>query len=98
MNALGLIEIQGLTAAIVALDEMTKTAEVEIVTWEKKLGGRLVTVIVRGNVSSVKEAVEVGIEKAGKVGRVAASAIIPNPHPEVLRMANLSAEKGIRRK
>ena len=41
MKSLGFIEIPTVTAAIEALDVMTKTADVEFVTWEKKLGGRL---------------------------------------------------------
>ena len=41
----GFIEISGVTAAISALDIMCKTADVEFVTWERKQGGRLVTII-----------------------------------------------------
>ena len=57
-NALGFFEISGVVAAVNALDIMCKTADVQFVTWEKKLGGRLVTIIIRGNVSAVKEAIE----------------------------------------
>ena len=49
-QAYGFFEIPSVTAAVVAIDIMCKTAEVELVTWEKKLGGRLVTVIIRGDV------------------------------------------------
>lgn len=54
----GFIEISGVVAAVDALDIMCKTAEVELVTWERKLGGRLVTIVVQGDVSSVTQAVE----------------------------------------
>ena len=64
MKSLGFIELPSVTAAIEALDTMCKTAEVEFVTWEKKLGGRLVTIIVQGNVSAVTQAVETAAEKA----------------------------------
>ena len=62
----GLIEVSGVVAAIDSLDAMCKAAEVELVTWERKLGGRLVTIIVEGTVSDVKAAVEAaaGICKA----------------------------------
>ena len=40
----GFFEIPSVTAAIDAVDIMCKTADVEMITWEKKLGGRLVTV------------------------------------------------------
>ena len=41
----GFIEITGVVAAIDALDIMCKTADVELASWERKLGGRLVTAI-----------------------------------------------------
>ena len=56
-NAYGFFEIPSTTAAIDALDIMCKTANVEFITWEKKLGGRLVTIIIRGSVSDVKQAI-----------------------------------------
>ena len=59
MKSIGLIELPNITDAIQALDVMMKTAEVKFLTWEKKLGGRLVTIIVQGEVSAVTEA-EIG--------------------------------------
>ena len=55
-QAYGFFEIPSVTAAVVAIDMMCKTAQVELVTWEKKLGGRLVTIIIRGDVSAVTQA------------------------------------------
>ena len=77
MKAIGLIELPNCTDAIQALDVMLKTADVKFLTWEKKLGGRLVTIIVQGEVSSVTEAVEAAKHRA--VGRIVASAVIANP-------------------
>ena len=54
-KAYGFIEITGVVAAINALDIMCKTADVELASWERKLGGRLVTLIVEGDVSAVNE-------------------------------------------
>lgn len=73
MKAIGLIELPNCTDAIQALDVMLKTADVKFLTWEKKLGGRLVTIIVQGEVSSVTEAVEAAKHRA--VGRIVASAV-----------------------
>ena len=56
MKSLGLVEVQSTTAAIDCLDLMCKAADVDFVTWERKLGGRLVTVIVEGQVSAVTAA------------------------------------------
>ena len=39
-KAYGFFEIPSVTAAVVAIDIMCKTADVQLVTWEKKLGGR----------------------------------------------------------
>ena len=58
MKSLGFVEVSGVTAAIDALDIMCKSADVTLVSWERKLGGRLVTIIVTGTVSAVNAAVE----------------------------------------
>ena len=90
-KSLGFIEISGVTAAIDALDIMCKTADVELVTWERKLGGRLVTLIVKGSVSAVTEAVEAAAAHAiKKPGAQAASA---HPHPDTERPVALSASR-----
>lgn len=90
MKSLGFIEITGVTAAIEALDTMCKTADVEFVTWERKLGGRLVTIIVQGNVADVTEAVETAGKKSLKP---CIHAVIPNPHEETVKMVELSASR-----
>lgn len=87
----GLIEIPSTTAAIDVLDIMVKSADVEFVTWEKKLGGRLVTIIVQGTVSAVVSAVEAGAEQAIK--KPVAKAVIANPHEEIVRIIDQSASR-----
>ena len=91
MKALGLIEISGVVAAIDALDIMCKSASVSFVTWERKLGGRLVTIIVEGDVSAVNAAVESAVAHAIKTP--CAYAVIPNPHTETRRIVDISAER-----
>jgi len=78
--AYGFVEIVGVTAAITAIDTMCKTAEVKLVTWEKKWGGRLVTVIIQGEVSAVQAAVEAAKSTA------VASGVLANPHSEITRI------------
>ena len=87
----GFIEIPSTTAALDALDIMCKVADVEFVTWEKKLGGRLVTVIVQGSISAVAAAVEAASEQAIK--KPVATEIIANPHEEIVRIVNQSASR-----
>ena len=90
-QAYGFFEIPSVTAAVVAIDMMCKTAEVELVTWEKKLGGRLVTIIIRGDVSAVTQAIETAA--ANGIKEPAAYAVIASPHEEVIRMVNQSANR-----
>lgn len=85
----GFFEIPSTTAAINAIDIMCKTADVEFVTWEKKLGGRLVTVIIQGNVSAVTQAIETAAKNAIK--EPAAYTVIANPHEDVVKLVELSA-------
>ncbi|MBQ8164908.1 MAG: BMC domain-containing protein [Clostridia bacterium] len=91
MKSLGFIEVSSVTGAVDALDIMCKTADVEFVTWERKLGGRLVTVIVTGNVSAVTQAVEAALER-GKV-KPCSHAVIANPHEETKRIVEISASR-----
>ena len=91
MKSLGFVEVSGTVAAVDALDIMCKSADVELVSWERKLGGRLVTLIVTGNVSAVTAAVEAANEQCIK--KPCAVAVIANPHPETVRLAELSAKR-----
>ena len=77
-QAYGFFEIPSVTAAVVAIDMMCKTAQVELVTWEKKLGGRLVTIIIRGDVSAVTQAIETAA--ANGIKEPAAYAVIASPN------------------
>ena len=90
-KAYGFIEITGVVAAMDALDIMCKAANVTLATWERKLGGRLVTLVIEGDVSAVRQAIEAGSSNAIK--KPAAMGVIPNPHPEIVRMVALSASR-----
>lgn len=87
----GFFEVSGVTAAVDALDLMCKTANVEFVAWERKLGGRLVTIIIQGDVSSVTQAIEAA--RAGAIKQPVACTVIANPHEETVRMVELSASR-----
>ena len=90
MKSLGFIEIPSVTAAVEALDMMCKTADVEFVTWERKLGGRLVTIIIQGDVAAVTEAIEHAAKHSIKP---CVHAVIPNPHEETRKMVEISASR-----
>ena len=82
VEALGMVETRGLTAAIEAADAMTKAANVVLVGTEK-IGSGLVTVMVRGDVGAVKAAVESGSDAASRLGELVAVHVIPRPHADV---------------
>ena len=90
-KSLGLIELPNFADAVEAIDVMLKSAEVKFLTWEKKLGGRLVTCVIQGEVSAVTAAVESA--KLNAKGNVVASAIIANPHEETMKLIEMSMRK-----
>ena len=82
LEALGMVETRGLTAAIEAADSMVKAAQVTLIGTEK-IGSGLVTVMVRGDVGAVKAAVEAGSANAARLGELVATHVIPRPHQDV---------------
>ena len=85
MKAIALLEVQAMVAAITGLDAMVKAADVKLIHVEKRLGGRLVTVVVEGAVSAVTAALEAGAAAAKEVGNVKCCEIIARPHPDVMK-------------
>ncbi len=79
-EAIGLIETRGLVGLIEASDAMCKAANVTLVG-QKQIGGGYVTTIVRGDVGSVRAAVDAGAAAAKAVGgELVAAHVIPRPH------------------
>jgi len=62
---------------------MCKAANVEVVK-TIQIGGAFVTTIVRGDVGSVRAAVDAGAEAAGRVGRIDRLAHHCPTHPDLL--------------
>ena len=84
MKAIAVLEVQAMVAAITGLDAMVKAANVKLIHVEKRLGGRLVTVVVQGSVSDVTAALEAGVKAAKLVGSVKLAEVIARPHPDVM--------------
>jgi len=82
-DAIGLLETKGLVALVQATDAMAKAAKVDVVK-RIQIGGGLVTAVVRGDVGSVRAAVEAGAQAASQVGELVASHIIPRPAEGVI--------------
>jgi ethanolamine utilization protein EutM len=79
-----MVETKGYTGAIEATDGMAKAANVSI-SRSIAIGGGMITVICRGDVASVKAAVDAGSKAAAKVGELVASHVIPRPHDELTK-------------
>jgi microcompartment protein CcmL/EutN len=87
-----MVEVSGLGDAIIMLDDMCKVADVEFVATERRLGGRLVTIVVKGEISAVNAAVAAGEARAKQLGTFKASQVIARPHEEVLPFLHLDKE------
>ena len=83
MSAIGMIETKGQTGHVEATDAMLKAANVEYVKCVA-IGGAYLTVIVKGDVGSVKAAVEAGAEACGRVGTLIAAHVIARPHESLV--------------
>lgn len=83
MSALGFIETRGHVGVVEATDAMLKAADVQLVK-SVPIGGAYVTVVVRGDVGSVKAAVDAGAAAASRVGELIAAHVIARPHESLI--------------
>ena len=83
-EALGIIETKGYVASVEASDAMVKAASVRIVK-TISIGGGLISVMCKGDVGSVKAAVDAGAKAAAKVGELVSSHVIARPHEDLLK-------------
>ncbi len=83
-ESIGMVETKGLTGSIEASDAMVKAASVSLVK-QIPIGGGFLTVLVKGDVGSVKAAVEAGAEAANRVGELVASHVMARPHDDLLK-------------
>lgn len=90
MEALGMLETKGLVCLIEGVDAMLKSANVQMIGWEK-IGSGLVTAFVSGDVAAVKAAIDAGASAASKIGEVMSVQVIPRPHEELSSVLPKSA-------
>src|SRR5438094_6594206 len=84
-EALGLIETKGLIATITATDAMCKAANITL-AGQVQIGGAFVTTFVRGDVGSVRAAVDAGAQAASANGELVSAHVIPRPDESVLEV------------
>lgn len=78
VGALGMVETHGLAASIVAVDVMSKAAEVTVIG-VRRIGGGLVAVSIIGDMASVTTAVEQARRAATAAGGTLTSTVIGRP-------------------
>ena len=82
-EAIGMIETKGYVGSVEASDAMVKAANVSLIK-TVPIGGGMITVLARGDVGSIKAAVDAGAKAAAKVGELVSSHVIARPHEELL--------------
>jgi ethanolamine utilization protein EutM len=80
-----MIETKGYTGSVEASDAMVKAANVTLVK-TIPIGGGLITVLAKGDVGSIKAAVDAGSKAAAKVGELVSSHVIARPHEDLLKV------------
>ena len=97
-EAIGMLEVFGLTAAFAAADAGCKAGNVRIETFDKNKPANadslpvplIVMVKYRGSVEDVRATVEAGEEAAKAISGVVAKYVIPRPEPDTEKMMKLS--------
>lgn len=83
-ESLGMVETKGYAGSVEASDAMVKAASVSLVK-QVQIGGGFMTVLVKGDVGSVKAAVDAGAEAAARVGELIGAHVIARPHADLLK-------------
>lgn len=82
-EALGIVEVKGLISAIAATDAMCKAANVSY-AGQIQIGNAFVATFVRGDVGSVRAAVDAGGKAAAEHGELVSAHVMPRPDPSVV--------------
>lgn len=98
-EAVGILEVFGLTTAFMAADAGCKAADVRLETFDKNKPANadslpvplLVTIKFRGSVADVEAAMAAGEQKAQELTGVVQKFIIPRPTADTEKMLKLSA-------
>lgn len=83
-DSIGMVETKGYAGSVEASDAMVKAANVSLIK-QLQIGGGFMTVLVKGDVGSVKAAVDAGAEAAARVGELISAHVIARPHSDLLK-------------
>jgi len=87
-DSIGMVETRGFVGSVEASDAMVKAANVTLGR-SIRIGGGFITVVVTGDVGSVKAAVDAGADAAKRVGELVCSHVIARPHAGLLTQVGL---------
>ena len=87
-KALGMIETKGYVGSVEAADAMSKAADVDIVK-QVQIGAGFLTILIQGDVGSVKAAVDSGAEAASRAGELVSAHVIARPAAELLKQFDI---------
>ncbi|WP_167553311.1 BMC domain-containing protein [Evansella clarkii] len=85
-EAVGLVEVKYFTIASQLLDAMCKGSNVDFLSSENYLGGRLVTLVIGGSISEVQGALEIAkhVNPEITADYLKGAVLISNPAPEIM--------------
>lgn len=98
MQAVGLLEVYGVTAAFVAADAACKAANVKIEAFDNnkpanadKLPVPLLMVVkIRGGIEDVRAAIEAGAEAAKRISGVVTTHVIARPEEDTEKLLKIN--------
>ena len=98
MEAVGFLEVYGLTCAFMAADSGCKAANVWLEEFDRNKPANaetlpvplLVTIKFRGSIADVEAAMQAAEKTAKQISGVVVRHIIPNPTPDAAKMLKLS--------
>lgn len=85
INALGLLEVRGLTAGIEAADAMLKAAQVRLLS-QTHIPPGLITLVIEGDLAACRAALDAGSAAAERLGTVIARKEIGRPEADTERL------------
>jgi len=93
-NAIGLIEVVGLLAAVEATDVCLKSANVKLLGCEDA-SGAMFTVKVSGDVGAVNAAISAAAASAARVGKVVSTLVLPRPATGIYPLLEIDEQPNI---
>lgn len=83
-KAIGIIEIQNYTNALVVCDLASKSGDLDLIHNQNSIGGRLVTLVFEGTVSAMKAAFESVQQYYQETKYLKVCEVVPNPTKEIM--------------